>query len=323
MGLHLLNESVRNRIKIIRDVFVFAKKTLKYNASLSTMKDKEKAQYTLLRRTHIIEKGMSLRNPRVGFGQEKVSHLIDDLTEYLNRFGKSSFFNYPISAISTYISYTKNTGINISHIEEKLNQLLGQLDEKNIQQESSGIKIVSKDYITKSTKDFKDLLYNRHSIRFFSGIEIPKEIIEEALTLAQQTPSACNRQGWKTHIFMGEDAVRLVKWQGGSRGFEEEIHCAILVTANLKAFLSHEIHQAYIDGGLYSMNLINALTYLGLGTIPLSCGFHESQLQGLSEFNIPKNEIPIIIIGTGIMENEFKVAISKRKNIAETNTFHY
>lgn len=122
---------------------------------------------------------------------------------------------------------------------------------------------------------------------------------------------------------MGEDAVRLVKWQGGSRGFEEEIHCAILVTANLKAFLSHEIHQAYIDGGLYAMNLINALTYLGLGTIPLSCGFHESQLQGLSAFNIPKNEIPIIIIGTGIMENEFKVAISKRKNIAETNTFHY
>ncbi len=323
MRLRLLNESVRNRIEIIRDIFIFAKKTLRYNASLSTMKDKEKAQYTLLRRTHIIEKGMSLRNPRVGFGQKKVSYLIDDLAKYVNKFGKSSFLNYPISAISTYISYTKSTGVNVSYIEEKLKQLLSQLNERNIQQEFSGIKTVQKDYIIKNTKDFKDLLYNRHSIRFFSNTEIPKEIIEEALKLAQQTPSACNRQGWKTHVFMGENAIKLIKWQGGSRGFEEEIHCAILVTANLKAFLSHEIHQAYIDGGLYAMNLINALTYLGLGNIPLSCGFHESQLQNLTEFNIPQNEVPIIIIGVGGMENEFKVAISKRKNITETNTFHY
>ena len=319
----MLNESVRNRIQIMRDIFVFAKKTLKYNASLSTMKDKEKAQYTLLRRTHIIEKGMSLRNPRVGFGQKKVSCLIDDLGKYLNKFGKSSFFNYPVSAISTYILYTKNTGVDVSYIEEKLNKLLTQLDEEKILQESSGIKTVQKDYIIKNTKDFKDLLYNRHSIRFFSNREVPKEVIEEALKLAQQTPSACNRQGWKTHVYMGENAIKLVKWQGGSRGFEEEIHCAILVTANLKAFLSHEIHQAYIDGGLYAMNLINALTYIGLGTIPLSCGFHESQLRNLTEFNIPQNEVPILIIGLGWMEDEFKVAISKRKNITETNTFHY
>lgn len=147
MRLRLLNESVRNRIEIIRDIFIFAKKTLRYNASLSTMKDKEKAQYTLLRRTHIIEKGMSLRNPRVGFGQKKVSYLIDDLAKYVNKFGKSSFLNYPISAISTYISYTKSTGVNVSYIEEKLKQLLSQLNERNIQQEFSGIKTVQKDYI--------------------------------------------------------------------------------------------------------------------------------------------------------------------------------
>lgn len=318
----LLNRLAGDKIEIIFDILIFIRKTFKYNASLSTMKDKEKAQYTLLRRTHIIEKGMSLRNPKIGFGQKKVAALIDDLVIYLNKFGKSSFFNYPISAISTYISYTRNTGVNVSSIEEKLRQLLTQLNKNDIQLEPSGVKTVQKEDIIKKTKDFKDLLYNRHSIRFFSKKEIPKEIINEALTLAQQTPSACNRQGWKTHVYMGENAVKLVKWQGGSRGFEEEIRCAILVTANLKAFLSHEIHQAYIDGGLYAMNLLNTLTYLGLGTIPLSCGFHESQLKGLSQFDVPKNEVPIIIIGLGWMEDEFKVAVSKRKEITETNTFH-
>lgn len=322
MNLKFFNKLFGNKGAIFYDILVFTKKTFKYNASLSTMKDKEKAQYTLLRRTHIIEKGMSLRNPKIGFGQVKVANLIDDLNRYLDRYGKSAFFNYPISAISTYISYTQNTGINVCQIEKKLNSLLNKLNENETIIESSGIKVIQKDYLLNRTKDFKDLLYNRHSIRFFSSKEVHREIIEKALKLAQQTPSACNRQGWKTHVFMNDDAIRLIKWQNGCRGFEEEIRCAILVTANLKAFLSHEIHQAYIDGGLYAMNLINTLTYLGLGTIPLSCGFHESQLRELIKFNIPQNEVPIVIVGLGWMEDEFKVAISKRKNITETNTFH-
>ena len=50
-----------------------------------------------------------------------------------------------------------------------------------------------------------------------------KELIEKALTLAQRTPSACNRQGWFTHVFMGDYSVKLIKWQGGSTGFEDEI----------------------------------------------------------------------------------------------------
>ena len=89
------------------------------------------------------------------------------------------------------------------------------------------------------------------------------------MELAQRTPSACNRQGWKTHVFLGDKSVELVKWQGGARGFENEIKGAILVTANLKAFLFYEVHQAYIDGGLYAMNLVNALQYSGFGSIPL------------------------------------------------------
>ena len=101
-----------------------------------------------------------------------------------------------------------------------------------------------------------------------------------------------------------------------------QIRTSILVTANLKAFLYYEIHQAYIDGGLYAMNLINALHSLGLGTIPLSCGFTHDKLKGLADFDIPKNEVPIVIIGVGNLLENFNVAISKRKNINLTNKFH-
>lgn len=140
--------------------------------------------------------------------------------------------------------------------------------------------------------------------------------------MAQRTPSACNRQGWKTHVFQGKKSIELVKWQGGCKGFEDELKYSILVTANLKAFLSYEVHQAYVDGGLYAMNLINAIHSLGLGCIPLSCGFNSPKLQQLKDFNIPENEVPIVLIAFGNLMDEFKIAISTRKPIGVTNTFH-
>ena len=145
----------------------------------------------------------------------------------------------------------------------------------------------------------------------------------EALALAARTPSACNRQAWHTHIFFGEDAHELLRMQGGCNGFCEDIPCCIVVTADMKGFLGHEPFQCYIDGGLYAQNLINALHFVGLGSIPLSCGFMSSQLLHMQKrFNIPANEVMIVIIGTGVMYDEMKIAESTRRPISATNMYH-
>ena len=91
----------------------------------------------------------------------------------------------------------------------------------------------------------------------------------------------------------------------------------------MKGFLHYEPFQCYIDGGLYAMNLINALTYVGLGTIPLSCGFYTEKLSAIQKrFEIPANEALIVIIGLGILTKEVKFANSTRQAIETTNTFH-
>ena len=280
-------------------------------------------QYTLLRENHTIEKGLSMRSPKKGFGQEKVKRLLERLNLYFNKYGQLDieFLAYPLATIQHYIDYTKSKGIKIDEIEYEFNKLLKK--SKLVIPNYAGVVQVSKDQVlNECNKSFESLLFSRHSIRYFSNVPVQNEIIEKALNLAQRTPSACNRQGWKTHIFQGEKSIELIKWQGGSRGFENEIKYSILVTANLKAFLYYEIHQAYIDGGLYAMNLINALHSLGLGTIPLSCGFTHHKLKLLKDFNIPENEVPIVIIGVGHLLDNFNVAVSERKKISETNSFH-
>ncbi len=282
-------------------------------------------QYTILRLNHTLEKGMSMRNPRKGFGQQKAVRLIELLNHYCDLYLSSdkNFLQYPISTIYSYISYTIASGVEMQGIQDAFKRLINKIG-LDCKDSLGGIVTVTKGEILKNASgNFESLLESRHSIRYFDS-EVPqREKIEQALRLAQKTPSACNRQGWKTHVFMCDKSVELLRWQGGCNGFEEEIKCAILVTANLKAFFYYEVHQAYVDGGLYAMNLINAIHSLGLGTIPLSVGFKYKKLQELScKFGIPENEVPIVIIGVGVLQDRFKIAVSERKKIDITNTYH-
>lgn len=308
----------------ILEAINFWRLTSKYNASHHTDEDREKMQYTLLRENHVIEKGMSMRNPRKGFGQEKVNSLLDRLQKYLVMYGDSDreFMRYPLSTIKNYILYTEERGTPIPEIKDKYNKLEKETNLGVIITHAGIVETTKEEVLSKCNKDFESLLLSRHSLRYFSEESVKQETIIKALQFAQRTPSACNRQGWKTHVYQGEKSIELIKWQGGSRGFEDECRYTILVTANLKAFLSHEVHQAYIDGGLYAMNLINALHSLGLGCIPLSCGFEYSKLRKLDQFGIPENEVPIVIIAFGNLQDKFNVAVSTRKDICKTNTFH-
>ncbi len=300
------------------------KRSLRFNASINTNSDMQKMQYTLLRENHIIEKALSIKNTKKGFGVAKVTNLCKKLKEYDERYGQidSSFLTYPLVTIKKYISHTKAASdVNIEDIEAIYNKLSAKYLISPAKVFGGVEMCTSENIINQAKGNFEDLLYSRHSVRYFTA-ELPSDsIISKALVLASRTPSACNRQGWKTHVYKGSACHELLKWQGGANGFEQDIHCAILVTADLRAFLDYEVFQAYVDGGLYAMNLINALHFLGLGTIPLSCGFNGKKLDELKHFNIPENEVPIVIIGFGYYPNEFKVAISTRRAFELTNKF--
>jgi nitroreductase len=296
---------------------------IKHNASISTNKSKGKMQYTLLRENHVIEKGMSMKNPRIGFGQEKVMALLTKLDLYYYSYQDKAFLSYPLSTIKSYIELTNQNKIEIPLIEKKFNELCEKSTTCEFQK-SAGIKEVSKFKIWEKSKiNFFDFVNCRHSIRYFSD-ELPDlKLIKEALKIAQRTPSACNRQAWKAYIFSNEKTYDLLKWQGGANGFEKEIPLSILVTSNLNAFLSYEPHQAYVDGGMYAMSLIYALHSLGLGTIPLSMGFKAKKIEEIHQlFKIPENEIPIVIIGVGHLLEHFTVAASKRKSVNHTSVFN-
>lgn len=314
-------------LQFLGEMLSYWKRLCRYNASIRTNRDIKKMQYTLLRENHIIEKGMSMRHTRRGFGQEKVTTLIKHLRLYNRKFGAidNTFLNYPLSTIKAYIAYQHHDDIEIPNIENDFQLLCNEAGiSANTLSTPAGIEILKAENLKKqAVGDFSSLLYSRHSIRYFKDEQPSKDLLERALALAARTPSACNRQAWHTHIYFDDDAHKLLRMQGGCNGFCDDIPCCIVVTADMKGFLGHEPFQCFIDGGLYAQNLINALHYVGLGGIPLSCGFMSSKLLSMQKsFNIPKNEVMAVIIGTGTMFDEMKIAISTRRPVSATNTYH-
>ena len=170
--------------------------------------------------------------------------------------------------------------------------------------------------------DYLKFIQSRHSYRYFTK-NANIEQIKQALEIARYTPTACNRQPQLVHIYQGKEMEEVLTIQHGALGFIDEMSYCILITADMRAYSKIELYQAYVDGGLYAMNLLNALHSTGLGTIPLTCG----HLQGtgrkkLMEFGVKEYECPVLVIGIGGREDIAEVNVSPRKEYDEYVTFH-
>lgn len=316
---HIIKEYYKKlslRKHILTETINFWIRLKKYNSSINAKNSKSKLEYNIIRESHTIEKGLSLRNPKKSFGQAKVLNLIQTITIYYEKYNDKIFLTNTLSIIEAYINYCKSNGVNIITIEKLFKALVSNIGEIYSSTRAGAFEITKDEIWSKSLIDFGSFVKSRHSVRYFSKETPSIDLVEKALEIAQYTPSACNRQSWQVHLFQGETNKALINWQAGANGFQDEIPMSILVTSNLNAFRISEPYQAYVDGGLFAMNVIHSLHSLGFGIIPLSTArYYEINDQLYKKFNISKNEVPIMIIGIGCLEDRFRVAASKRSKI--------
>ncbi len=324
MGKTLKN--IRAKLKLdmalVKELYKYFRIIRRHNGSGDTMSSPGKLKALIMRESHVLEKGMSMPNPHFPFGKDRAMGLIAIIKAYLEIPGHDTdIASHAVDILFKYISLHSSNGVALDEIGRQASMLANKVSATG--DDACGTIDVNRNTIREEAKkDFEHLMKSRHSYRSFSDEEVPYSIVEEALRISSMTPSACNRQAWRTHVYQGAEASDILTWQEGCRGFADKIRNIIVVTADLNAFFAHEIFQAYVDGGLYAMNLINSLHFLGVGTIPLSCGFSQDKLEQLHKFGIPDNEVPIVIIGLGIIPERTSVAASQRIPFTKTNTLH-
>lgn len=167
-------------------------------------------------------------------------------------------------------------------------------------------------------------LGSRHSLRNFVGT-IDLNDIKKAISIAQNAPSACNRQPSRAHIINDHSICeQILEVQTGNRGFGLLADKLIVLTSDLNVFLGpRERNDVYVNGGIYAMNLLYALHHCKIGACALNwCSTPEQDMQLRKIISIRPSETVILIIACGNVPANFKIARSPRNDISTVIKVH-
>lgn len=272
---------------------------------------------------HVIEKGLTMPSMRPGFGKGKMLQLIDECLNYQTKFDtNNSQFLHALGVIEEYKRVHSEINFTIDkELQSKINFLLEKVKEVPYVEQ---IVTTNDIYFSSYNAPFNKFSESRHSVRNYKGkIELAQ--INKAIELAQNAPSACNRQPSRVHIVENKELITSIfKIQDGNRGFGHLADKVIIVTSDLSAYQGgNERNLAYVDGGMYAMNLLYALHFNKIAACPLNWATIPSDDLKLREVvAIPNSEVVILIIACGNAPNEFKLAASKRNDYKKVTKIH-
>ncbi|WP_197415835.1 nitroreductase family protein [Mycobacterium sp. IS-1742] len=160
---------------------------------------------------------------------------------------------------------------------------------------------------------------SRHSVRDFESAEVPDDVLFNAVALALQSPSVCNRQAWLIRFYRDGDVSRVLRHQNGNRGFSHVVPVVGLITVDTRLFSAPgERNQPWIEGGIFSMSLVWALHALGLDSCMLNMSVPNRQSDALrEEFGLADSELIIMMIAIGYARPGYRVARSPRRQLEE------
>lgn len=277
---------------------------------------------------HQVEKGLSLVNPRPGFGMIIIPRLLNDLDAYISAYGLVMPAPTALAALQSYVDFNSRVGHEASYVRDRLIQIKRKY-KVAIEESTSwvgGARTVRRESLAAARAgSFTSFFESRFSVRNFAGGVVQEGDIRKAVALSQKTPSVCNRQPWRVHAFADAQKMQeLLDIQCGSRGFSEHVSTVLVVTSELGAFVDvAERYQAWIDGGMFSMSLCLALHDLGYGT----CCLNWSKERGTDRVlhaagDVPNSEQIIMLIAVGNLPEEFDVAHSFRAPVEHCLRVH-
>ncbi len=265
---------------------------------------------------HSIEHGLSLPEPRPGFGREKVDSLLRKTRAYIIAFGPDGSTASALSALDAWVAFNRQVGENVDAVADELEQLNKEAAFRTSSIVGGTEELRAADIKAASTKDFGAFMQTRNSVRQFADRPVTAAEIEAAVRAAQQTPSVCNRQTCRVYAFTEkDDKARVLSYQSGNRGFGHEVRAVLVVTSNMEHMnLIGERYQQWVDGGMFAMTLALAFHAAGMGACMLNWSVTKDVDEAMrSCVGIPDNEAVITMMGVGHLKEMFKVPCSQRK----------
>ncbi len=272
---------------------------------------------------HIVEKGLTMPVPRPAFGKAVVLSLANTILKYqkLNLPQSEMEFRQSVSVLKEYKHFHETIKFKL---DDEVAEKLDLIDKSfKLVDGLKQIKISRDEYFSDIEKPFDMFCRSRYSIRNYTEEKIPLPVLYECIELAQKSPSFCNRQPNRVYIVKSAEKKNgILAIQNGNRGFGHLAETLLVISSVISTTKDiHERNENHLNGGLFSMTLLNALHFHKIGACSLNWSVTDEKDVKLREIlNIPENEVVLMIISCGYVPDEFSVAASPRKSALQITT---
>ncbi len=173
--------------------------------------------------------------------------------------------------------------------------------------------------------DFAHLAKRRRSVRWFLQTHVPHALIDKAVEVAAESPTACNRQPFFYRFFDDPEALKCLRpLPLGTAGFDHNIPVLCAVIGDLSAYYGErDRHGIYVDASLSIMSFMYALETLGLS----SCSLNWSEIESLEKraermLGLKNHERIIMFIALGYPDPQGLVAFSQKKDLRSLRSYN-
>lgn len=258
---------------------------------------------------HRIEKGLALRNPKRPFGEavkQRIASGLDVPTVETQLPEVAGHAQTALRALADWNS-SEEIGADVSPTVETP-EVWGPI----LDGEAQGL--------------LAHFFSSRRSVRAFDSVrEVNVEDIRTAVAMALSTPSVCNRQAWRVHLFTASDDIsRVIAHQNGNAGFGDAVPALAVITVDTRLFAgANERHQRWIDGGLFAMSFAYGLHSRGLASCMLNWSMKNDASSRLrASAAIADHEDIVMLVAIGHTEKSFRIARSPRRSIDAVLELH-
>jgi nitroreductase len=176
-----------------------------------------------------------------------------------------------------------------------------------------------------SIDDMLELARHRRSVRWYEDRPVPRAVVDQALQVAVQAPSACNRQPFVYRIFdEPAQAQEIAALAMGTKGFADELQAIVVLVGQLRAY-PHERdrHAIYIDASLSAMSFMFALETLGVASCSINWPDHEPHESLIRErLKLAPDERVVMLLAYGWPDPLGLVPCSTKRSIDRVRSFN-
>jgi nitroreductase len=271
-------------------------------ARYNQLRQRSHAVYELRRHVHMIEKGLSMRPRRATFALEYIEGTIRTYAAVVGKQGPTYVGEQELlwmqSVLAEYFDATRAAehpalaGLESEFIAATAGPVDRAHGPHRPELASSPVNVEA----------LSDLAHSRRSVRWFRPEPVPRELIDTAVRIGAEAPTACNRQPYRFIVFDdASEVARVARVPMGTRGYAQQIQGIIVVVGDLSAiFDKRDRHLIYVDSCLASMGLLLGLESQGVGSCVINwpdMPDKENEMAGLLELDPHEKVIMLIAYG--------------------------